>query len=58
MRGIFLVPWETLAGGFPMKRAVNFFVKDGLNRHGGAAQTAPFFVCFSVGGTVMFLSIT
>ena len=43
MRGIFLVPWETLAGGFPVERAVTFFVKDGLDRYGGAAQTAPFF---------------
>ena len=29
--------------GFPDEKDRYFYIKDGLDRHGGAAQTAPFF---------------
>ncbi|MDD6147272.1 MAG: hypothetical protein PUB43_09545, partial [Oscillospiraceae bacterium] len=37
--------------GFPDEKGSYFYIKDGAIRHGGAAQTAPFFTPVS-GGTV------
>ncbi|MDD6012975.1 MAG: hypothetical protein PUC33_09080 [Oscillospiraceae bacterium] len=53
--------WENFFGtvgnprrGFPGEKGSYFYIIDGVFRHGGAAQTAPFFCAFLLAGRQCF----